>query len=348
MTKCARVALGLLLFGLGCEEVEGSRPQSDGTTPVSDAGASERADARLNPLATCEQLPLAACAGDPRCVPFAARRFDATRRCAQPRAVLLACATVPESERGCDDAMTQARDPSGQLWEFSNSCIPPGFTSVTFSQLGFSETGAIPDGWPACESESSCMLLAPEACAHDARCTEIRGRRFDAKRACRSAETEPLGCMDASSACGDAITLGRATEATYEFTGTCLPRGFSRVDLDDLVSQPSSLPSSTPSRWPACSPERTCAELSVGDCTKQHGCAPVSGRRLDSSRQCIGATTAVSCADADVSCPPSIKYASHPSTSEIWEFGDCLPADWKRFEASDFGTAGVPSWAACP
>jgi hypothetical protein len=53
---------------------------------------------------------------------------------------------VKRGERICTDAMSYARDPEGQAWEFTSGCQPKGWTS--FQPASDAETPQ--PSWPGC------------------------------------------------------------------------------------------------------------------------------------------------------------------------------------------------------
>jgi hypothetical protein len=278
----------------------------------------------------CEELPLEACSGDPRCFTFKARKFDATRSCAARTWSRVACGTREADFGGCGEALTEAHSPSGETFEFPSRCIPLGWELYP-SSLSNLPQKSVPDDWPACELDTSCDSRDLSVCANDGRCELITARRFDARRLCVSTEQTPVGCRTATSSCGTATTYGRGTGDTYVFTDTCLPASFSRLELADLGVASTSTPRSA---WPTCAPESACTELSLDTCAAQAGCELLLGRPFDLARMCIGPQMPAACVAAGRSCPPDIKYASDGITpSSLWEFGGCTPPDWKRLES---------------
>lgn len=73
----------------------------------------------------CARLSPQQCGQDPFCESISGAPFGPMNSCVLS-AVVVGC----RAPTGCGDAISFAKDPQGQCWQFGSTCIPPGWTDA--------------------------------------------------------------------------------------------------------------------------------------------------------------------------------------------------------------------------
>lgn len=166
----------------------------------------------------CAAVALEDCTGTAGCALITGQQLvDADRDvCFDPFASPEPLACAPASS--CDAAITRATEGlDTPVYQFSDSCIPAGWTTVS-------------ESFATCE----CASIPVDDCAANTACQLLSGRRLEAgpNGECVNYDLplEPVVCAP-TGACGDALSYATspADDATWEFPDTCLPRGWDAV-----------------------------------------------------------------------------------------------------------------------
>ena len=124
-------------------------------------------------------------------------------------------------EQPCGDAITFAENPDGEIYWFSSTCTPSGWTEAQ-ALYSYQEGCEVPD----------CYALSVDACALDDSCTYITGfeRIENAAEECYALEeATPISCMPIQEACEPVVVNMQHPEtgSCYQINHGCTPSGWS-------------------------------------------------------------------------------------------------------------------------
>jgi len=207
--------IGLFLAAIGLVACDGSQ-QSEGGKAAENAAAQVHIE--------CSSRTVADCSGDGLCNPIIGSRLSEAASCADA-GEYVTCQDL----FGCGEAVTYARDPSGDLWRFPDTCTPAGW-AVDYPLEPVFECANQKATADTCVSR-------PEAdCSGDGRCNAIVGSRFT--------ETAPCGepgrfvTCEELAGCGEVLTYARDPSGDlWRFPDTCTPEGW---PVEYLVEPPQS------------------------------------------------------------------------------------------------------------
>lgn len=239
--------LYLLLLGLGaCEQSEDSAAELDsGPERTLDAVVPFH-DAAFDAAASrCAQLAPAQCSQDARCRAISGQLLQPVAQCMGPETAIGCMAATS----GCGAAITRALSKAGEIWEFTSTCVPDGFTDVTAADAGAPRPGSPTGDWPSC-AQPACDQRALTDCTATPGCTERRARPFDAKKQCKG-NIVTLSCVPASGfGCAAVMTQEIDPQGkTWEFGSSC-GNGWTSTSFAELGYPQLS---SVPEEWPPCS-----------------------------------------------------------------------------------------------
>jgi hypothetical protein len=291
--------------GAGVDSSEASNPEKD---IEADAGVLD-----------CGALTAAQCPAGDRCAVIKGSAYDEKRHCLE-EASAVGCGNA-----GGGQAITLARDPSGQIWLFPDTRAPKDWTIVP------SEDGSWDPSWPRCEAGVlDCGALTAARCAAEDRCAVIKGSAFDEKRHCLE-EASAVGCGTAGA--GGAITLARDPSGqTWLFPDTRAPKDWTIVPSEGGPWDPS---------WPRCDAGvLDCGALTAAQCAAEDRCAVIKGSAYDEKRHCLEEARAVGCGTAGAG--GAMTLARDPS-GQTWLFPDTrTPKGWAIIPHEDGAFANWP------
>lgn len=255
MSSMLRAMCGVLLCAsTGClDDADVERPHLDAGDGHQDGGATMDASFQGDAgFAQCAYLSVRDCVPS-GCVKLAARRIDESTHCFAESAGV-GCMS---RDKGCDDALTLARDPDGGLWQFGSGCTPRGWSYSPIIADGMSYASEPPPSWTAaCQAADAGMVkTCAERTASECTptsCVALTARPLDLAGHCLSQASAAVGCMDRSTGCNAAINLASDPDGgIWQFSSGCIPVGWTGgATFPDGVRYPSSLPDGWAERCP--------------------------------------------------------------------------------------------------
>lgn len=257
----------------------------------------------------CEDLSLANCEQRQDCRVIDGRKVYEAQQCLMSSEPL-GCMPV---DVDCGDALTPAKDPSGQCYWFPSTCVPDGWESF----FGTSECEVGDYRLCACEEYSAAN------CDESNGCTKIYGRRGIIEDQCLL-DSEAVGCMSASAGCGAAITFALdPTGDCYQLPSGCIPKGWSAPDATSECNY-----ESFPDDKSCDTSSLACEDLTAAQCNDREGCGMISGRRVDTDKQCLLDYEIVGCGFLGAGCDGAITLALGPGGECYWFSSGCIPTGW--------------------
>lgn len=142
----------------------------------------------------CPQLTLDECARNTNCRTIQGHRVNSTEQCLESQSAA-ACTAVSAST--CTNTITWAREPAGNLWQFSDSCIPAGWTPDNPTDAVADTCDPMPetpcDGLT--EAECICARLAESECFSSDVCKPVLAWKVDSTKSCIEEEQQFCGCI---------------------------------------------------------------------------------------------------------------------------------------------------------
>ena len=200
----------------------------------------------------CEEIDPNQCAKYIECDVITGAPVDIDRNCVDIESITpVGCMS---SHMGCDDVITMAYDAEGTVWWFSDSCVPPDFTSCDI----MNELVPGCDTFEFCEDAvdddlGECEALPPKTCESRSDCVALYAAPVDAANNCvKQTEVQPVGCIDAGDGCmpGEHNAVDENRDV-WRFFDSCLPVDFAPCEIFSSIV-------------PGCGAEEPC-EDSVGD-----------------------------------------------------------------------------------
>jgi len=291
-------------------------------------------DAEKGPeVEACRLLAPAPCAAEARCRVLSATRYEADKVCRHgPQAV-----GCMDKELLCPQALTFAKDPSGNTWQFQDGCIPNAWQSFE----GGEADHAAAEG-PVCSELSTCSSLPPGKCAAEAGCRVLSGMRYEVEKVCRHEPAE-VGCTDSKQSCSSVLTFAKDPSGnTWVFPSRCIPntwKPFEGGEADHAAAE-----------GPLCSAAPACSSLPPGQCAAKAECQTLSGIRYEVDKVCRHPKAVVGCMDSHLLCTQAFTYAKDPA-GNTWQFPNgCIPNSWQSFAGgkADEAAAEGPLCSAAP
>jgi len=160
------------------------------------------------------------CGGEGHGAEIWGRRVNEAERCAG-KSEFIECGEF----EACGAAMTYARSPSGELWEFPSTCTPAGWPVAYPSDDSFIDWSR----W-LCEPEVpepvDCASVLPEDCwQHSSQCLQIIGLRVDEAKSCW-VDKETVGCIQYTNCDGLAVYARSPSGVLWTFGNQCIPDGW--------------------------------------------------------------------------------------------------------------------------
>jgi hypothetical protein len=236
----------LMALASGCaDDHAGPDPQQHASAAQREQTEEDRREQEQLSLeqrdAKCAALSVSACKLDRDCRVLGGAQIIVEQQCIGEHSEL----GCQAENKGCDDAMTVARDAQGDAWLFGSTCIPASLEYVSPSPP-YSDWV----NWPACnpppvQPPTPCAELRPDSCDSDRKdCVAVEALAYDPARVCVRGWKKVM-CMPRTRGCTAAFSYARDPEGqAWQFTGGCQPEGWT------MVSEAG--PEPTPS-WPTCS-----------------------------------------------------------------------------------------------
>jgi len=183
----------------------------------------------LAPIESCSELVGDDCGRYPQCGTIWGNPVDEAAQCIK-RVQFVACTDY----QVCGGAITHARDDQGHLWQFTSTCIPPGWATV--GSIGYLEREC---GQP--DPPEDCSVLSAKVCDADSYCWSLRASPVNESEQCLE-PVEFLKCMDAGIGCDDAMHVVRDPSGKlWQFSHGCIPAGWGEHTSLPILDAPCGL-----------------------------------------------------------------------------------------------------------